>query len=155
MFNKPNWVKSTAKLLGIILNLAAGDLSQPKYRTIMSRRKRTSAALTLAENRAIGLSKIDPKLDLGKGNSLALLQASITTAQQLLDSYNTKLSDLDVVQNDLASVEDELKQRCSLFLTSVGVNYGKDSNEYELAGGKRKSERKSPVRKAKTTAASK
>ena len=31
-------------------------------------------------------------------------------------------------------------------LTGVGVKYGKDSNEYEKAGGVRTSERKKPVR---------
>ena len=36
-------------------------------------------------------------------------------------------------------------------LAAVGVEYGKNSTEYELAGGTRKSERKAPVRKAKTT----
>ena len=35
-------------------------------------------------------------------------------------------------------------------LAAVGVEYGKNSTEYELAGGTRKSERKAPVRKAKT-----
>jgi hypothetical protein len=33
----------------------------------------------------------------------------------------------------------------------VASKYGKDSNEYEKAGGTRKSERKRPMRKAKPT----
>ena len=33
----------------------------------------------------------------------------------------------------------------------IGVQFGKDSNAYEKAGGVRKSERKKPVRKPKTT----
>ena len=36
-------------------------------------------------------------------------------------------------------------------LTGVGVKYGKDSNEYEKAGGVRTSERKKPVRTKTTT----
>jgi hypothetical protein len=35
--------------------------------------------------------------------------------------------------------------------TAGGLKYGRNSTEYELAGGTRKSERKAPVRKAKTT----
>ena len=117
----------------------------------MSRRKRASSVITMAENRAIGLGKIDPKLDLGTNKTLEALKTKIATASQLLESYNTKLSELDVVQNDLESIELELTDRCSVMLAAVGVDYGKNSNEYELAGGTRKSERKAPVRKAKTT----
>jgi hypothetical protein len=35
-------------------------------------------------------------------------------------------------------------------LAGVGSKYGKDSSEYEQAGGTRTSERKPPVRKPKT-----
>jgi len=69
----------------------------------------------------------------------------------LLESYNTKLSELDVVQNDLAAIELELTATCSVMLSAVVVKYGKNSNAYEQAGGIRTSERKTPVRKAKPT----
>jgi hypothetical protein len=69
----------------------------------------------------------------------------------LLDSYNTKLSELDVVQNDLDAIELKLTETCSVMLSAVVVKYGKNSNEYEQAGGIRTSERKTPVRKAKPT----
>ena len=38
-------------------------------------------------------------------------------------------------------------------LAAVGVKYGKDSTEYEQAGGTRTSERKSPSRKSSPTPA--
>ena len=34
-------------------------------------------------------------------------------------------------------------------LSAMGDKYGKDSSEYEVAGGTRKSERKKPTKKAK------
>jgi hypothetical protein len=37
-------------------------------------------------------------------------------------------------------------------LAAVGVKYGKDSSEYEKAGGTRTSERKAPLRKAAAAA---
>jgi hypothetical protein len=117
----------------------------------MSRRKRASSVIIMAENRAIGLGKIDPKLDLGTNKTLEALKTKIATASQLLESYNTKLSELDVVQNDLDAIELELTETCSVMLAAVGVDYGKNSNEYELAGGTRKSERKSSARKTKPT----
>jgi hypothetical protein len=121
----------------------------------MARRKRSSSTIAQAQNRAVGLSNIDPKLDLGNGNTLESLQASIKSTQLLLETYNKKLGELDVAQNDLTAAELALELKSSTMLTATSAKYGKDSNEYELAGGKRKSERKSPVRKAKTTAASK
>ena len=117
----------------------------------MSRIKRGSPAIISAEKRLSGLVTIDPKLDLGTNKTLEALKTKIATASQLLESYNTKLSELDVVQNDLESIELELTDRCSVMLAAVGVEYGKNSTEYELAGGTRKSERKAPVRRAKTT----
>jgi hypothetical protein len=38
---------------------------------------------------------------------------------------------------------------CSTLLSAASALYGKDSNEYELAGGTRTSERKSSARKPK------
>jgi hypothetical protein len=48
-----------------------------------------------------------------------------------------------------------LELKSSTMLTATSAKYGKNSNEYELAGGTRTSERKTASRKAKTTAASK
>jgi len=115
----------------------------------MARKKRSSSMLTQAENRAIGLEEIDPPLNLGPNNNLATLKTSISKTKKLLESYNMKLSELDVVQNDLAASEAELRNLCSTLLSAASALYGKNSNEYELAGGTRTSERKSSARKPK------
>jgi hypothetical protein len=117
----------------------------------MSRIKRGSPAIISAEKRLSGLVTIDPKLDLGNGNTVEAYAAKITSTQTLLDDYNTKLSELDTAKNNLDQAELELDAYSANMRTAVGLKYGRNSNEYEQAGGTRTSERKAPVRKAKTT----
>jgi hypothetical protein len=117
----------------------------------MSRIKRGSPAIISAEKRLSGLVTIDPKLDLGNGNSITDYQAKITSTQTQLENYNTKLSELDTAKNNLDQAELELDAYSANMRTAVGLKYGRNSNEYEQAGGTRTSERKAPVRKAKTT----
>jgi hypothetical protein len=46
----------------------------------------------------------------------------------------------------------ELWDKLKRVRNGVKANYGDDSSQYEMVGGTRRSERKSPVRKAKTAA---
>lgn len=49
----------------------------------------------------------------------------------------------------MQAAEDRLKDLSERVLLGVATRYGKDSDEYEMAGGIRKSERKRPLRRAK------
>ena len=49
--------------------------------------------------------------------------------------------------NDVIKTELALKDLSERMLMGVGSKFGKDSDEYEMAGGVRKSEHKKPVRK--------
>lgn len=60
----------------------------------------------------------------------------------------SSLSTVDAAQTALVEVEKNLMEVTEHILLSVAVKYGKDSDEYEMAGGIRKSKRKRPVRKA-------
>ena len=122
-----------------------------KIHKTMSRIKRGSSAINTAEKRLSGLVSIDPKLDLGNGNTVEAYTAKITRTQTLLDDYNTKLSELDTAKNNFDQAELELDMFTANMRTAAGLKYGKNSNEYEQAGGIRTSERKTAVRKAKTT----
>lgn len=113
----------------------------------MARRKRSSPAVDHAETRAAALESIDPALDLGSGLTLAAYKASITTTNTQLAAYNTRLSELDGVLNALKAAERDLGELSSRMLAGVAVKFGKNSSEYEKAGGKRTDERKSPVRR--------
>ena len=117
----------------------------------MPRLKRSSQVITLAEKRLSGLISIDPKLDLGNGNTLAYYQEKIASAKSKLENYNTMISALDLGQNELNVIENELEVLNANMLMSVGVKYGRDSNQYEQAGGIRSSERKNSSRKTKLT----
>ncbi|MDD2922102.1 MAG: hypothetical protein PHQ36_07425 [Anaerolineales bacterium] len=72
--------------------------------------------------------------------------------QTKLSAYNTLLSQVDEVYNAVLSAEKALRDLNERMLTGVAAKYGKDSSQYEMAGGIRKSERKRPVRKAKASA---
>jgi chromosome segregation ATPase len=133
-------------------NVLESRKSNPKRRTIvMSRLKRTSKELEKARERANNLKSIDANLDLGSGMTLAAYQAGIASLQANLETYNNQVSALDAQANDLLAQEKAMAALSERMLDGVSLKYGKDSNAYEQAGGVRKSERKKPVRKPKTT----
>jgi hypothetical protein len=112
----------------------------------MPRRKRTSPILNKAEKRSVAIRSISETLDMGNGLSIENYAEQIQALRQLMDEYNMILSQLDRVTNDIIGAEKSLNDLSELMLMGVATTYGKDSNEYEMAGGVRKSERKRPVR---------
>ncbi len=82
--------------------------------------------------------------------TLAAYQDKITSTQTMIDNYNTMLSAIDVAQNQILVAEQEVAVLNANMLMSVGIKYGRNSNEYEQAGGVRSSERKISTRKTKT-----
>ena len=115
----------------------------------MSRKKRKSNTVVSANKRLAGLESIDPLLDLGNGNTIAAYLVAIKGVADALDAYNQNLSDADALMNNVEAAEKTLSDFSEVMLEAVGTKYGHDSNEYEMAGGTRKSERKRPVRKPK------
>ena len=108
----------------------------------MARTKRTSAVSEAAKLRLAGLQSIDPLLDLGGGLTVASFKADIEDVDADMNTYNTMLSDVDQVQNRLGTKEGKLNDKSTRMLAAVGARWGKDSDEYEKAGGTRTSERK-------------
>jgi hypothetical protein len=108
----------------------------------MARTKRTSAISEAAKLRLAGLQSIDPLLDLGGGLTVASFKADIEDVDADFNTYNKMLSDVDEVQNRLDTKEGNLNDKSTRFLAAVGAHWGKDSDEYEKAGGTRTSERK-------------
>lgn len=115
----------------------------------MARQKRKSAAVAFAEDRANALNSIDPALDLGNGLTLADYKTKTAALKAKNEQYNNDLSNLDGSLNDIQADERALDDLSARMLAGVGSKYGKDSNEYEKAGGTRTSERKPPLRKNK------
>jgi len=109
----------------------------------MSRQKRTSSrSLQNASARAAGLGSIDSALDLGSGMTIEAYNAAIEDTRSKLTAYNTLLSQSDEAANVFDAAEAHLRDLTDRMLAAVAARYGRDSNEYEQAGGKRKSDRK-------------
>jgi hypothetical protein len=58
-----------------------------------------------------------------------------------IDAYNTALSVIDSSQTEIEELEKSLGDLSEKMLIGVAFKYGKDSREYEMAGGVRKSDR--------------
>lgn len=114
----------------------------------MPRLRKPSNSTEKAVQRASGIASISATEDLGSGLTLAAFQALINETQKAINDYNTALSALDPLQNLVDQKERELAELSERMLIGVAAKYGKDSNEYEKAGGTRKSERKRPTRKS-------
>jgi hypothetical protein len=106
-------------------------------------------AVDSAVTRSAALASIDPKLDLGKGLTLIAYDTQIQKVRDRVKAYNTGLSMVDNLYDDIFKEIDVLNDLHERLLAGVGSAYGFDSNEYEMAGGVRKSEKKKPVRKPK------
>ena len=113
----------------------------------MALRKRFSRDLERAGKRLAGLRSIQDELDLGNGLSNQAFQALIDQTQQSIIDYNTRLSEVDGLQNVVEQNERKIRDYCERMLAGVAATYGKDSDEYMKAGGIKKSERKRPRRK--------
>ena len=116
----------------------------------MAQRKRESESVKNATQRANKLRSIDAELDLGNGLTLAAYDTKIGATKAENDTYNTMKSALDGQLDKVEKLEKELDRMSVNMLAGVKIKHGDDSPEYEMAGGTRASDRKRPVRKAKT-----
>ncbi|MBW4687518.1 MAG: hypothetical protein KME40_20995 [Komarekiella atlantica HA4396-MV6] len=120
----------------------------------MPQRKRASRVLENAELRFAGLKAINTNLDLGDAYNLTNLTQLIEQVRTKLESYNTILSMADSSKLELEELEQMLSTFSEKMLMGIAFKYGKDSREYEMAGGVRRSEslRKSRATRLKTAA---
>lgn len=110
---------------------------------------RNSAHLEKAKERLAAIKNINANLDLGKGLSVQAYSELIEKTSKRQEIYNTTLSMLNADRVAMEESEKELKEATEKMLLGVAIEYGKDSPEYEVAGGTRTSKRKRPARKAK------
>ncbi len=114
----------------------------------MARQKRSSRVLDKAQRRSAGMQSIDDKLDMGPGMTMQLYNQNIENLRTQINAYNKTLSYVDELQNEVDKAERLLAVHSEQMLLGVAARYGKDSNEYEMAGGVKKSDRKRPTRRA-------
>ncbi|MCY7278068.1 MAG: hypothetical protein LH702_31115 [Phormidesmis sp. CAN_BIN44] len=113
----------------------------------MARRKRSSKVLEKADRRIASLRSINPDLNLGNGLTVDVYTTLITDMRDRLAAYNTVLSTVDKTYNDMLLIEQKLGDYSELLLLGVATKFGKSSDEYEMAGGVKKSDRKRSTRK--------
>ncbi len=129
-------------------------LSTLKGNRFMSQKKRTSRVLESAELKFAGLKAINSNLDIGDNYNIAKLTQLIEELRTKLENYNTIISMIDSSKIEIEELEKNLATYCENMLMGIGFKYGRDSREYEMAGGIRKSEilRKSRATRLKTVA---
>jgi len=92
--------------------------------------------------RLASVKSIDSEIDLGNGITAANYETQINLLRTKLNSYNTALSTIDDLYNECIAQIDVVRDWNDRVLTGVATKYGKNSSQYEMAGGVKKSERK-------------
>ena len=108
----------------------------------MRRRRKSSPIIETASARLAGLESIDPPPDIGPELTVALYRAALADTHTQQEAYNTLLAEADEAKNRYERSEAKLNDLSERMLAAVGAKFGRDSDEYEMAGGRRKSERK-------------
>ena len=119
----------------------------------MSRKKKKrSIVIDKARSRQAALLSVNAKLDFGNGLTTAAFDKVLDDTQKSLKAYNTLLSEIDRAYNSFQDLEKTLADMSDRMLTGIATQYGKNSNEYEMAGGTRKSERRRKLRSSEQVA---
>jgi hypothetical protein len=114
----------------------------------MAFQKRGSQTVTKAERRLTNLLSISPYLDFGENLNIHTYNLAIDQARQKIATYNTSLAALSQIRNEAIAAEQHLAGLSERMLSGVITRYGRNSVEYEMAGGKPRGSR----RKAKVSA---
>jgi hypothetical protein len=105
----------------------------------MNIKVKESKALEKAEARVKGMQSIGETIDLGNGISLDNYAAQTQALREKVDAYNALVKSLEQLRQTIAQDEKELNDFSEHMLLGVGALYGKQSKQYEKAGGSRKS----------------
>ncbi len=120
--------------------------------------------LEKTEKRLIGLKSINSNLDFGDSISLNHLTELTGQLRNQIDQYNMMLTDLDTAKGEIEILEKTIRETSERLVNGVASRYGKNSREYEMTGGVRKSDacgglrlriRKATITRLKSTADSK
>ncbi|MBC1240227.1 hypothetical protein [Nostoc sp. 2RC] len=114
----------------------------------MPRKKRSSPVLEKTEQKLIGFKSINSSLDFGDFVSVNHLTELTGELRNEIDQYNMMLTALDTAKGKIETLERSIRETSERLVDGVASRYGKNSREYEMAGGVRKSER---IRKATIT----
>ncbi|WP_414573759.1 hypothetical protein [Nostoc sp. CCY 9925] len=121
----------------------------------MPRKQKTSPLLEKTEQKIIGFKSINSSLDFGDSISLNYLTELAEQLHNEIDQYNMMLTALDSAKAKIQTLEKTIREISERLVSGVALKYGKDSREYEMTGGVRKSDRirKATITRLKSTAA--
>lgn len=98
--------------------------------------KRRSATLEKGLSRLRGLGSVEPALRLGNELTLERYGNLLEAAEARLQAYNLALAEADRARIEFAEAEASVSVFSTRLLSGVTAVYGKDSKQYEMAGGK-------------------
>ncbi|MGG6266370.1 hypothetical protein ACQ4M3_08520 [Leptolyngbya sp. AN03gr2] len=104
----------------------------------MTNRTKQSKALERAQARIEGMKSTGALIDLGNGVSLQNYVAKTEALRKQVESYNALIQTLEQTRQNIAQAEQELNDFSEHMLLGVAALYGKQSKQYEYAGGTRK-----------------
>jgi uncharacterized protein YukE len=114
------------------------NITQAEGESTMAYQKRTaSPAVKTAKVRIAGLKSI-PKLKLIEGMSLERYEEALRETEQKIADYNTALANINQMKRDAGAAEKTLAEISERMLSLIAGQFGKSSDEYEKAGGKRR-----------------
>lgn len=111
----------------------------------MPKKRIVSKIIQAASARAAGIESIDPAPNMGTDVTLQGYKTLIAAGTAQLATYNTLLAEVGEAKNQIERLEKQIRDYSERMLAAVAVKFGKDSDEYEMAGGTKKSERRRPV----------
>lgn len=117
----------------------------------MAYRKRSSKIAEEARQQFLSISAIEPQFNFGGSVSSERYTALLEQATEALDTYNKALAAADAAGNALEAIEKSLQDMMSRVRNATAAIHGRDSEQYEMAGGVRTSERKRPSRKVEVS----
>ena len=123
----------------------------------MPRQKKSSTVLEKTKQKVIGFKSINSNLDFGDSISLNHLTELTEQLRNQIDEYNMMLTAIDSAKVKIETLEKTIRETSERLVSGVALKYGKDSREYEMTGGVRKSDRirKATITRLKSTADSK
>ena len=125
------------------------------------KKSKESAIVVKAKKRLAGMKMVDDEqgspFEYGDAQknpcNTALLESKITEYDNTQILLNKKLSEVDDLNNKEKALQKEIQSLYTRVLSGAISKFGEDASEIEQLGGKRKSDRKKPVGKSKTTTA--
>ena len=113
----------------------------------MSLHRRTrSRSIDTGRMRVNALKNIDETLEFGRGFNAEAYETLVDGATDAIHRYNAMLANVDKQRRVLQRLERKLNDANERVFTGIATLFGKDSIEYEMIGGTRKSD----IRNTKT-----